>query len=127
MAIFNAGVTPHRQYFYGKSNETKPTEVYIADKFYEFDTGNEFIFDGDNWIDFEGRATYGVATGGTDSTIIDTNKNFQTNIFDGNTIKITIDEIEYFTTIISTIGDIITIDTIAEAVTDGCKYIIFDQ
>ena len=53
MAVFNAGNRPHRQHFYGNSTDTKPTNTYIGDLFYELDTGIEYIFDGANWIVYE--------------------------------------------------------------------------
>ena len=53
MAVFNAGNRPHRQHFYGDSTDTKPTNSYIGDLFYELDTGIEYIFDGANWIVYE--------------------------------------------------------------------------
>ena len=53
MAVFNAGNRPHRQHFYGDSTDTKPTNTYIGDLFYELDTGIEYIFDGANWIVYE--------------------------------------------------------------------------
>ena len=53
MAVFNAGNRPHRQHFYGNSTDTKPTNTYIGDLFYELDTSIEYIFDGANWIVYE--------------------------------------------------------------------------
>ena len=43
MAVFNAGNRPHRQHFYGDSTDTKPTNTYIGDLFYELDTGKILI------------------------------------------------------------------------------------
>ena len=43
MAVFNAGNRPHRQHFYGNSTDTKPTNTYIGDLFYELDTGKTSV------------------------------------------------------------------------------------
>lgn len=53
MAVFNAGNRPHRQHFYGDSTDTKPTNTYIGDLFYELDTGKTLIFDGVSWQEYK--------------------------------------------------------------------------
>ena len=58
MAVFNAGNRPHRQHFYGNSTDTKPTNTYIGDLFYELDTGKTSIFDGANWQEYKQPALY---------------------------------------------------------------------
>lgn len=58
MAVFNAGNRPHRQHFYGDSTDTKPTNTYIGDLFYELDTGKTLIFDGVSWQEYKQPAFY---------------------------------------------------------------------
>jgi hypothetical protein len=53
MAVFNAGNRLHRQHFYGDSIDTKPTNTYIGDLFYELDTGKTLIFDGVSWQEYK--------------------------------------------------------------------------
>lgn len=36
--------------FFGNSTETKPTSVQKGSTFYEFDTGNAYIFTGSTWV-----------------------------------------------------------------------------
>lgn len=36
--------------FYGSSTETKPTTAEKGSTFYEFDTGNAYIYTGSSWV-----------------------------------------------------------------------------
>ncbi len=50
MTYFNTGHYKRRQHFYGDSTADKPTTAYKGDKLTELDTGDEFTFDGTDWI-----------------------------------------------------------------------------
>jgi hypothetical protein len=58
MAIHNTGRIPHRQHFYGLEDDEKPTNVYPGDRFYEFDTGKHFIWNGTTWVEYFSPALY---------------------------------------------------------------------
>ncbi len=62
MAVFCAGTYQHRQWFYGLSTDTKPTDrVNNGDKFIEINTSKEFLFDKDieDWIEQASVANIG--------------------------------------------------------------------
>jgi hypothetical protein len=74
MAIKNIGRSPYTQYLVGLSNDQKPINAnysHIGDRFYETDTGKEFVFDGENWVlQYGNAASIGIPTdiGITDPT-----------------------------------------------------------
>ena len=51
----------------------------------------------------------GIAIGGSKTTIIDYNKNFEVNMFAGNIVKITLDDIEYYRSVTSNTSTTLTI------------------
>lgn len=116
MAIHNVGIYPHKQIFYGKAIDVKPTNVYIGDKFTETDTLKEFLYDGTKWIDnvsLPMNYVHGIATvDGLFNSIVDDTKDFMTLMFDGKTVKIVMDGKEYYRPILATTGRIITIEPI---------------
>lgn len=57
----------------------------------------------------------GIATGGTETTIVDTSKDFDTAAFATKIAKVTIGNIEYYRAISACAGDTITITTIQDA------------
>jgi len=57
----------------------------------------------------------GTATGGTETTIVDTSKDFDTAAFATKIAKVTIGNIEYYRAISACAGDTITITTIQDA------------
>ncbi|GEM_PF-6716429 len=63
-----------------------------------------------------------VATGGTTTTIIDTTKSFESDLYKGKIAKVTIDGVDYYCTITASLGNTLTFATIAKAVTAGCPY-----
>lgn len=116
MAIHNVGIYPHRQIFYGKSIDVKPTNVYVGDKFVETDTLKEFLYNGIKWIDkvnLPMNYVHGIASvDGILGAIVDNTKDFTTSMFDGKTVKVVMDGMEYYRPIIGTSGRVITIDPI---------------
>jgi len=63
-----------------------------------------------------GALLKGTATGGTETTIVDTSKDFDTAAFATKIAKVTIGDIEYYRAISACGGDTITITTILDAV-----------
>ena len=57
----------------------------------------------------------GVATGGSKTTIIDTGKDWETNMFSGHMAKVTIADIEYYRTVSSNTATTLTISTLPGA------------
>jgi len=74
MTVKNIGRSPYTQYLVGLSNDQKPINAnysHIGDRFYETDTGKEFVFDGENWVlQYDNAASIGIPTdiGITDPT-----------------------------------------------------------
>ena len=64
----------------------------------------------------------GVATGGSTTTMVDTAKSFEANLYDGKVLKVTVDNVDYYCTITASLGDTLTFAQIAKAVTAGCPY-----
>jgi len=128
MAAYNSGSNPHRQNFYGKSGKM-PDKVYAGDKFTATDTLEEFLYDGEDWILYNRiiipesglpiNLVGGIATEDGDivddvGTIIDATKDFSnTTIFDGEIVKIRMDDKDYFRLIVSTDDNVIGIEPIA--------------
>lgn len=52
------------KHFMGLSTDAKPTsvDVYVGSTFHEYDTGEQFIFDGTNWQD-DLRMIYAISQG----------------------------------------------------------------
>lgn len=133
MAVRNTGQIPHSQNFVGLSTDTKPNRGYIGDKFYEIDTGKEFIYDDVNWVKkinpimvtaiFEGITT----ADGTTSQLIDNTKNIELNSLNGKTIKFDLGDTEYIRTITSSTGNTIgfSAGNNTDPVITGTRYIVF--
>ena len=81
--------------------------VNIADVIYNSEGKPLFSKDNPGTVDsnFDG----GVATGGSNTTIIDTLKNFEVNMFAGNTVKVRVGDIDYYRAVISNSIDTLTI------------------
>jgi len=78
-----------------------------ADGTEKFTTTNPAIVDSN----FDG----GIATGGSKTTIADTSKNFETNMFAGNVARVTISGVDYYRTVASNTATILTIATLPGA------------
>lgn len=59
---------------------------------------------------------YGIATGGSSTTIVDTTKNIETNVLTDKFVKVTINDIDYYRKIDSNTADTITIPTLVTGV-----------
>jgi len=57
----------------------------------------------------------GIATGGSKTTIIDTGKDWETNMFAGHTVKVSVGEKEYLRTVSSNTADTLTMATLPGA------------
>lgn len=60
----------------------------------------------------EDVTTKGNATGGTDTTLIDTTKNFEADILNGTTAIISVDGIDYYREIIGSVGNTFTFSSL---------------
>jgi len=81
-----------------------PEKAYLPDDAATETTLTEIkVFDG------------GVATGGSKITIIDTTKNFETNMFSGHMAKVTISNIDYYRTVASNTANTLTINALPGA------------
>lgn len=69
---------------------------------------------------------YGTATGGSQTTLEDTSKNWRTNVWAGALIKITIDSIDYLRLVASNTADTLTFDALPAgiAAASGNKYAV---
>lgn len=67
-----------------------------------------------------------VATGGTNTTIVDDTKDYETNLFIGKLVKINIGDVDYLRTIVSNSGNTLVIAPLPEGVmaANGCEYSI---
>lgn len=63
-----------------------------------------------------------VATGGSTTTIVDTTKSFETDLYKGKIAKVTVENVDYYCTITACSGNTLTFAAIAKAVTAGCPY-----
>lgn len=63
-----------------------------------------------------------VATGGSTTTIVDTTKSFEADLYNGKVAKVTIQGVDYYATITACAGNTLTFAQIAKAVTAGCPY-----
>ena len=64
----------------------------------------------------------GVATGGTTTTVVDTTKNFETDLYKGKVVKVTVEGVTYYRAITACAANTLTFAAIAKAVTAGCPY-----
>ena len=107
----------HRQYFYGYSTDTRPLSAGRSDKLKEWDTGNEFIWDGTAWIPDTSKikqlqvgvsALGGVATSGTATTLVDSTKDFEADLLNNGIVKITVGGVDYIRKVTDTAGSTLT-------------------
>jgi hypothetical protein len=52
----------------------------------------------------------GVATSGMPGALVDTSTNYSTNMLDGKLIKVSVDNIDYYRTVLTTTGNMVTFD-----------------
>jgi len=64
----------------------------------------------------------GVSTGGSTTTMVDTTKSFEADLYNGKVAKVTVDNVDYYCTITASLGDTLTFAQIAKAVTADCPY-----
>jgi hypothetical protein len=116
--------------FIGLFGDTKPTksiqyagvDVLPLSTYTETDGNGKvigfYIYDGSAWNAKEnvvGAIECGIATGGSKTTIVDSVKNFGTNILSGAIAKVRVNGIEYLRSIASNTADTITIATLPGA------------
>lgn len=63
-----------------------------------------------------------VSTGGGTTTIVDSSKSFEADLYKGKIAKVTVDGVDYYCTITASLGDTLTFAAIAKAVIAGCPY-----
>jgi uncharacterized protein YqfB (UPF0267 family) len=64
----------------------------------------------------------GVATGGTTTTVVDTTKSFEADLYNGKVVKVTVEAVDYYCTITACSGSTLTFAAIAKAVAADCPY-----
>lgn len=101
----------------GLSTDIKPTSARDNDEFYEIDTGDTYIWHKTSWVRKITPRDYtlvGIASSGTSTTLVDTTKDFGIDAFMGYTMRITIDNVDYYRHILGTLGDTITFATLGD-------------
>lgn len=130
MAIGNERLKAHIHYRTCLSNDTKPTTSNDGDEIYEVDTGDTYIWHKTAWIRKITQNSFsllGVATGGTVTTLIDTTKDFDNNVFANKTVRIIIGGVDYYRKITSTSGNTLTFATLGGTIKPvaGTPYVIY--
>jgi len=137
------------RYYEGESSDDKPTGVIAGSTFRETDTQKLWItYDGTNWIvadkrvrlvdesgDFVDLAAVlqaatemaidtGEATGGSNTTLVDTGKSWETNMWADSTFEVVIAGKSYLGVVISNTATTLTFAALAAsaAVVAGCAY-----
>ena len=87
----------------------------IAGKFIPVDADGDEKFTATNPAIVDSNFDGGTATGGSKTTIIDTSKNFETNMFAGHITKVTISGVDYYRTVASNTATTLTIATLPGA------------
>ena len=64
----------------------------------------------------------GVATGGSTTTVVDSNKSFEATLYVNKVVKVTVEGVDYYCTITACTGSTLTFAAIAHAVTADCPY-----
>ena len=114
----------------GLSTDTKPIMARDNDEFYEIDTGDTYIWHKTAWIRKITQNSFsllGVATGGTVTTLVDTTKDFDNNVFANKTVRIIIDGVDYYRLITSSTGNTLTFTTLGGTIKPvaGTPYVIY--
>lgn len=55
-------LTTNRKHYIGLSTDTKPIDATGGSTFHEWNTGGEFVFNGDDWVD-DLRMIYAISQG----------------------------------------------------------------
>ena len=87
----------------------------IVGKFIPVDADGDEKFTATNPAIVDSNFDGGIATGGSKTTIIDTSKNFETNMFAGHTAKVTISGVDYYRTVASNTATTLTITALPGA------------
>lgn len=101
----------------GLSSDIKPTTARDNDEFYEIDTGETYIKHKTSWVKKITPISYalvGSATSGSSTTLGDTTKDFGVNGFQGRSMVITVDNVDYYRNISSSAGSVLSFDTLGD-------------
>ena len=141
MAFTRLGTTPR---YIAESGDAKiTTGIAKGATLWETDTNKMYLFDGSAWNEKKQQDIIaeleiiqdnisdvgafvldeGTATSGDTTTVTDTSKNFEVNIWENAIIVVTINSTEYIRTIASNTADTITVSSaFDEAVSEGDEY-----
>lgn len=118
MAIGNEVIKNNIRLRSGLSSDIKPTTAMDNDEFYEVDTGETYIKHKTSWVKKITPISYaliGTATSGSSTTLGDSTKNFGVNGFQGRSMVITVDNVDYYRNISSSAGGVLSFDTLGDA------------
>jgi len=86
--------------------------VNFADVLYNSEGKQLFSNDNPAVVEVQSKFNGGIATGGSNTTIIDDAKSFEINMFSGNVVKVIVADIEYYRTVLSNTETTLTISSL---------------
>jgi hypothetical protein len=123
MAIGNERNLSHINYRNCFSTDVKPLTANDGDQLYELDTYGLYEYNKGTWYfkqsyskSAENILDLGIATDGTVNSLTDDTKNFGSDMFAGQLIKINTNDIIYYRTILSNAGNLFMFDSLEDPV-----------